>query len=60
MSNEKVVIVDCEKAGIIGGPFSVIVVRDGKHIASRSGLRSLERAEQVAAELRSVYARRAA
>lgn len=51
----QVVIVDCEKAGLIGGPFQVVVIKNGKQVASHSGLRSLGRAEQVRDELQKVY-----
>ena len=44
----KVVIVDCEKAGLIGGPFAVWVVKDGKRIASTSGIQGPTGANGVA------------
>jgi hypothetical protein len=56
----RVVIVDCQKAGLIGGSFAVLVIKDGTQCGSRSGLKTLERAQEVKAELEAVYARRAA
>jgi hypothetical protein len=55
MSAVKVVIVDCEKAGLIGGPFAVWVVKDGKLIASTSGIRGPTGAEGVARNYRFTY-----
>lgn len=49
MSAIKVVIVDCEKAGLINGPFWVLVVRGEKLAASTSGVDTLERAETIKA-----------
>ena len=51
----KVVIIDCEKAGMIGGPFQVIVTKDGKYIAGHSGIRGMTGAEGVARNFRHTY-----
>lgn len=48
-------IIDCEKAGLIGGPFKVIVTKDGKLIASTSGIQGPTGAEGVAQNYRSAY-----
>jgi hypothetical protein len=54
MSTVTVAIIDCEKAGIIGGPYLVQVVKDGRLVANHSGL-SRTRAEQRQTELGDVY-----
>lgn len=56
----KIVIIDCEKAGLIGGPFAVWVVRDEKIVATTSGCASQERAQRVKAELERIYVREVA
>lgn len=53
-----VVILDCGKAGLIGGPFAVWVVKDDKVIASRSGILTMLRAEQVRDDMRDAYGAR--
>lgn len=55
MSAVTVAIVDCEKAGLIGGPYLVQVIKDGKLVATHSGL-TRSRAEQKQTELGDVYA----
>lgn len=44
----KVAIIDCEKAGLINGPFWVMVLKDGKPVASTSGIRGPTGANGVA------------
>jgi hypothetical protein len=44
----QVAIIDCDKAGIIGGPFKVIVLKDGRQIASTSGIQGPTGANGVA------------
>lgn len=51
----QVVIIDCEKAGLLGGPFSVVVFKDGHRIASHSGIQGPTGAEGVAQNFRSAY-----
>ena len=55
MSAPKVVIVDCEKAGLINGPFWVVVVKDGKVIASTSGIQGPTGAAGVARNYCGAY-----
>ena len=57
LANEvRVVIIDAERAGIIGGPFVVWVIKGGKEVARYSGIATRERAEQRKAELEAAYA----
>jgi hypothetical protein len=51
----KVVIIDCEKAGLIGGTFKVMVFKDGRCIAGTSGIRGPTGASGVARNYRSAY-----
>jgi hypothetical protein len=51
----QVAIIDCDKAGIIGGPFKVIVLKDGRQIASTSGIQGPTGAAGVARNYRSTY-----
>ena len=52
----KVVIVDCEKAGLIGGPFTVQALRpSGKILANYSGVQTMERAKLLASSLAARY-----
>lgn len=55
MSAVKIVVVDCEKAGLIGGPFAVLVIEGTKQIASRSGIQTREAAETAAEDFGEVY-----
>ena len=48
MSIFKIAIIDAEKAGLINGPFWVVVVKDGKVCASTSGIRGPTGANGVA------------
>lgn len=52
----QVKVVDCEKAGLIGGPFMVVVIdEDDKMVASTSGIQGPTGAEGVAQDYRSAY-----
>lgn len=61
LANEvRVVIIDAERAGIIGGPFVVWVIKGGKEAARHSFIATRELAEQRKAELEAIYVPRAA
>jgi hypothetical protein len=51
----EVVVIDCDKAGLIGGPFQVVVLKDGKVCASHSGIQGPTGAAGVAQNFRRAY-----
>lgn len=51
----QVKIIDCEKLGLIGGPFMVVVLKGGRMIASTSGIRGPTGANGVARNYASTY-----